>query len=331
MTNDASPPGAPDAGAGDRGAALVARMREGWRPFRDAVARVGPTGLDERTAAGWSVKAMVAHVAAWHQLAARRLEAFRATGALEPPGGEPAAAVLDELGLARRRRDELVRAWDMDAFNAAVADAAQRRPAHDVVADLDASFRRVREEVDALTDEQATRHLDDDGRGWAAAIVNGNTFGHYAEHQVELDAAVPRTAAGLVRRIEASWRPFRQAIREQGRAGLGEMTPAGWSYKDLVAHVIGWLQQAVKELREREFTNWDRAGIDAHNARSVDARRLVGPEALVDELDTSYRGLLSAVKALGDDDVADTRTFDVVAFQSYLHLEEHLRELGIDP
>lgn len=47
----------------------------------------------------------------------------------------------------------------MHAFNAVVADAAQRRTAHDVVADLDASFRRVREEVDALTDEHATRHL----------------------------------------------------------------------------------------------------------------------------------------------------------------------------
>lgn len=160
-------------------------------------------------------------------------------------------------------------------------------------------------------------------------MVTGNTFGHYAEHQVELDAAVPRTAAGLVRRIEASWRPFRQAIREQGRAGLGEMTPAGWSYKDLVAHVIGWLQQAVKELREREFTNWDRAGIDAQNARSVEARRLVGPEALVDELDTSYRNLLAAVRGLSDADLAADQVFGAAAFYGHLHWEEHLGELKV--
>ena len=131
--------------------------------------------------------------------------------------------------------------------------------------------------------------------------------------------------------MEAAWRPFREAVRDRGRAGLGASTPTGRAHKDVVAHTIGWLQEAVKELRTRQFTRWDGPSIDAQNARTVEARKLVGPEALLDELDTSYRSLVAAVRSLSDADLADDQMFGAAAFYGHLHWEEHLGELGVHP
>ena len=38
------------------------RMREGWRPFRRSVNRLGLTALAETTASGWTYKAMLGHI-----------------------------------------------------------------------------------------------------------------------------------------------------------------------------------------------------------------------------------------------------------------------------
>src|SRR5256884_3323736 len=77
------------------------------------------------------------------------------------------------------------------------------------------------------------------------------------KQQVETDSALPRTAAGFIDRIEKVWRPFRAAIRDRGRAGLGERTSSGWTYKDLVAHAAGWMGQTVREMQTDEFsTGW---------------------------------------------------------------------------
>lgn len=292
------------AGAESPAAALAARVHEGWLPFRRALARVGLTALAEPTSVGWSLRDMIVHFSAWHDLTTRRLETFQATGAPVPAG------------------------VDVDAFNVEAAAAARDRSAHEVIQDLDTSYRRLREAVASLGDAQVVAHLAD-GRGWVQALVDINTFGHYAEHQSEVDAAVPRTPAELVDRIERAWRPFREAVRDRGRAGLGEATGAGWAYKDVVAHTIGWLQEAVKELRIREFTRWDSPSIDAQNARTVLARKLVGPEALLDELDTSYRSFVAAVRSLSDADLADDQVFGAAAFCGHLHWEHHFGELRV--
>src|SRR5688572_8946480 len=109
----------------------------------------------------------------------------------------------------------------------------------------------------------------------------------------------PRTKDEVAARNAEAWRRLRGAVRDLGRSGLGAELRPGWRYHDLVAHVIGWMQQGVRELRAREYRNdWTRATIDAFNGRSVDQRRLVGAEALLDELDTSYRLLTAEIAAL---------------------------------
>ena len=66
-------------------------------------------------------------------------------------------------------------------FNARVAKEAAGRHDGDILADLDASFARLRAAVEALP----SAHLTTDD-AWAAAVLAGNSFEHYAEHSTEL-------------------------------------------------------------------------------------------------------------------------------------------------
>jgi len=286
------------AGATVTPAELIAKLRAAWLPFRGAVARIGLVPLGERTASGWTYKALLTHAARWLERVPLELEDRLAGRATQPV--------------------------DVEAVNAQATADAEKKTAHEVVGELDRAYVAARDAIQALPAESAIPPN-------VVAFVGSETFEHFAEHQAELDAAVPRTAAELAARAEAAWRPFREAVRDRGRAGLGAATPTGWAYRDVVAHTIGWLQQAVKEIRSREFTRWDGPSIDAQNARTVEARKLVGPEALLDELDTSYRSLLATIRSLRDADLGDPQVYSAAAFYGHLHWQEHLGELGVHP
>ena len=279
-----------------RPAELLAKMREGWRPFRRALNRLGLSALAETTPAGWTYKGMLGHVANWMEKIAaempNRLEGRR--------GPSP----------------------DVDAENAREAEAGKGRSAHEAVERLSKAYQGVVDLVTALPADRDINFL-------AVRLVVGETYGHFVEHGGELEAALPRTAAAFVDRIEKVWKPFRAAIRERGRAGLGERTPSGWTYKDLVAHAAGWMEQTVREMQTNEFrTGWTATTIQEVNDRSVRTHELVGPEAIIDELDTVYRRLVETVRGLGDGDV-DGRIASSMPYYTYLHWEEHFDELGI--
>ena len=146
---------------------LLARIDEGWRPFREAVRGVGRARMNEPTGAGWTFRDLVAHVSAWHDLTSRRLRALLETGKLPGPGDERS------LGLQAFR--------DVDEFNARVT-ASHRLVGPEALTDeLDTTYRALRGAVAALTDGQL--HANDDE---VIAMVRGNTFGHYQEHASEL-------------------------------------------------------------------------------------------------------------------------------------------------
>jgi len=167
---------------------LLGAVDAAWRPFRAAAMSL-PTGrMEDATAAGWTYKVMLAHVAAWHELTARRLEAYREKGRVEPPTGRAALRTFEELGFAHADVEGLMREWHFDKFNAAVKAAATERAGPDVLRSLDASFAHVREAIAALTDAESTAHVTD-GKSFVYAIVEGNTFAHYDEHAAELGLA----------------------------------------------------------------------------------------------------------------------------------------------
>jgi hypothetical protein len=279
-----------------RPAELLAKMREGWRPFRRALSRLGLTALSETTPSGWTYKAMLGHVANW----------------MEKLAGEMPNRLAGRRGPFP----------DVDAENAREAEASKSRSAHEVVERVHAAYKNV---VDLVTALPADRDID----FLAVRLVVGETYGHFVEHGGEIEAAVPRNSAAFQGRIEKVWKPFRAAIRDRGRAGLGEPTPSGWTYKDLVAHVVGWMEQTVREMQTKEFrTGWTGETIQEFNDRSVRTHELVGPEAMVDELDTVYRRLLETVRDLPAGDV-DEKIASSMPFYTYLHWEEHFSELGI--
>lgn len=151
--------------------ALLLSIDDGWAHFRGAAARF-PAGrmnehLDDTDPASWTRKQMLAHVAAWHDLTADR---------------------LDHLVVAGQTSDA---PQSVDAFNAQVARRAVGRTAGEVIEELDMSFSRLRRHIARMTDAQLAIH-----DAWAAHVIAGNTFDHYAEHMADL--ALPEPAEGEV-------------------------------------------------------------------------------------------------------------------------------------
>ena len=107
---------------------------------------------------------MLAHVAAWHELTADRLSAFVASG---------------ERQTGPNRENP-------DAFNARVARQAVGRTAGEVLKELDATVQPPDPPVDRLTDAQFALH-----DRWAAQVIAGNSYDHYAEHMADLALPEP--------------------------------------------------------------------------------------------------------------------------------------------
>ena len=148
---------------------LLARVDDGWRSFRESVRHVGRAGMDGQTGAGWTFNDLVAHIAGWHDLTARRLRVFRLTGAFPGPGDESSVGIPAFA--------------NADEFNARLVSSHRLVGAEALVDELDTTFHAVRSEVALLTDAQL--HAADDR---VIAVVAGNTYDHYAEHAAELVA-----------------------------------------------------------------------------------------------------------------------------------------------
>jgi hypothetical protein len=102
----------------------------------------------------WSVKDLLAHLAAWHALTIDRLEAYRGNGELPP-------------------------APDVDRFNAETYDETKDLSLHDVKVVSASCRHRFREEVAALSEEDAQK---------LQQMISGNAHGHYDEHIEQLEA-----------------------------------------------------------------------------------------------------------------------------------------------
>jgi hypothetical protein len=280
-----------------RPAQLLEKIRDGWRLFRRPLARVGLLPLATITPGGWTYKGLLSHLAYWMEVLPKELP----------------------VRLEGRR----TKMGDPDVENAREAEASAARSAHDTVARLDAAYKKVFEITTALPEDKDLHFM-------AVRLIAGETYGHFLGHLYEIEAAVPRTTVDVLKRYDETWRPFREAVRERGRAGLMEPTPSAWSYRDMCAHVANWLQQAAAELASGEFRSWNAETIQAENDRAVEAHRLVGAEAMLDELDTSHRRLREAIAAIPDERMRDPKVSGVIGFYSYLHWEEHLgQDLGV--
>ena len=134
-------------------------MDAGWAGFHDRVSSTPSEQLELHIGDGWTRKQMLAHIATWHDLTVDRLARFADSGEpSELPEGE-------------------------DVINARAGRAAEGRTSGEIVLAMADSFRRLRREVSTLSDAQLAAH-----QGWAASIIDGNSYGHYAEHLPDLEA-----------------------------------------------------------------------------------------------------------------------------------------------
>jgi hypothetical protein len=141
------------------------------------------------------------------------------------------------------------------------------------------------------------------------------------------------TRAELLARVDRAWRDLRERVRHLGRARLAERTATGWTYKDLVGHMAAWEEEAARGLRALRDggevpTFGSGAAVDAFNERAVRERRLVGPEAILDELEAAHRQLVRVIEALPEALLADARAQRWIAGNTYNHYAEHDDELG---
>jgi hypothetical protein len=156
---------------------------------------------------------------------------------------------------------------------------------------------------------------------------------------------IPATSNELLGRVDEAWRPFREAVRGVGRARMNQATGTGWTYRDLVAHVAAWHDLTTRRLRKfRETGTFPGPGdevslglpafsdADDFNARVMASHRLVGAEALVDELDTAFRSLRSEIAQLNDEQIHANADWVVaiVAGNTYDHYAEHAAELDLE-
>lgn len=148
---------------------IVDLIDEAWRDFYGAATSMPGEHMDEHIGEGWTRKQMLAHITAWHDLTNERLSQFMMDG-------KP----------VQLRQDE-------DTINARVARQAVGRTAGEVLKDVELSFQRLRRQVGRLTDDQLIAH-----DAWAAHVIAGNTFEHYAEHAG--DVYVPPLPTGRATR-----------------------------------------------------------------------------------------------------------------------------------
>lgn len=145
-------------------------------------------------------------------------------------------------------------------------------------------------------------------------------------------------------RVEAAWRPFRAAIDEVGVSGLDQQTTAGWTAKELLAHVAFWLEafEYVLEVMLRggetrpgygfgsgywpsDDEDWPH--FDVHNAREAAWAREQPAETVLARLDAARDRHRELLQSLTDAELANDDFTDLIGREAG-HLGEHCPEIA---
>jgi len=143
--------------------------------------------------------------------------------------------------------------------------------------------------------------------------------------------------------VDAAWLAFRQEIDRMSPEDLEAPTPAGWTVKEMLAHLAFWSETVeaviVGMLRGEPISESDWYGGDAlavsgpwppasvHNAREAAWARSRGVREVLDRLDAAHRRAVSVAAGLDDEEMADERFTGKVRAATIDHYTEHLAEL----
>jgi hypothetical protein len=148
---------------------ILARIEAEHERWHQLLAQIPRERMEEPgPAGGWTFKDLAAHLTGWRDWIVARLEADPVEG---PQPAWPA-------GLT-----------DTDAINAWLYEQHHDRPLDDVLADADASYRRLASAIDGLTEEDVTTPGRFPWLGDSATLAEADLFAHlHEEHAADLYA-----------------------------------------------------------------------------------------------------------------------------------------------
>jgi hypothetical protein len=158
----------------------------------------------------------------------------------------------------------------------------------------------------------------------------------------------PSSVAELLERVEAACRPLREAVAGFRLADFDRRTRAGWTVKEMLAHVAFWEETAEPLLAgfrghpDIELEAWYHGDLEAyardvrsdwppamvHNAREAAWARPRGPSEVVARWDAAHRRVLELIDGLSEDDLRDERIVAKLLACCSNHYQEHLTELA---
>jgi uncharacterized protein (TIGR03083 family) len=159
----------------------------------------------------------------------------------------------------------------------------------------------------------------------------------------------PSSAADLHEQIEARCRPLREAVARLRPEDFDRSTRAGWTVKEMLAHVAFWEETADPMLAgfrghpDVELEAWYHGDVEAyardvrsewplamvHNAREAAWARPRDPSEVLARWDAAHRRLLELVDGLSEADLRDERIVAKLLACCSNHYEEHLAELAV--
>jgi hypothetical protein len=139
----------------------------------------------------------------------------------------------------------------------------------------------------------------------------------------------------LLGKLEHGWQDFRQSF-----AGLTEsqmLLPGvvgDWSVKDIIAHVTGWEEEALKNLplislcvKPPRYAD-QYGGIDAFNALMTERNRDLPLNGVLHQLEETHRKLVNYLETIPEEMIKiETRFRKRLRLDTYSHYPEHTRAI----
>jgi predicted RNase H-like HicB family nuclease/uncharacterized damage-inducible protein DinB len=284
--------------------------RRHWLLARLAAERAGlleqALGLDERALirapviGDWTVKDVLAHVAAWDRWEARTMQSMVA-------GEMPDFSALH----------------DLNASNAAFVAPWRDRSLGEVLAELQAARTDWVDWLEGLPEEEFFRQRSHDGDDWSFYNAPVRVqWEHDAGHAGEI--ADWRKATGAA--SETGCKAVLLAALDAARCELLDaldLVPEGerdsrrvcgqWTLKDLSGHITDWERFGAEGLRLMAAGQSPEVepveDIDAWNQVHVKARREQPWESVWEDLHTTRRSLLAVLEEMGEAELAQRFPF----------------------
>ena len=304
--------------------AIWERMTATWAGLDEAAWQLPGAAPSDAGGPDWSLADHVAHLAAWQELGATYTSVAIETGRW------PTDAEFD--------------GGDFDRVNERLRGEWTGRSRDDILGRLEQARAALLAQVGRLS--SAEIHSDA-AWDWIYLTIHGHYLDHLGiiepwttalrDRQTDGDPFVddPRAADHAEFRaqdlpIEADLDAILAAVPPE-RLDRDAATP-GWTVKDHVGHLADWALEATRAIdvyhRRGHWLADPDEGVDAWNARMVEAARGERPDAAFDRYQRSRRALLDAVDTLSVDELRSPDGWSWVYDCLHGHVRKHTAMLG---